>query len=183
MSWVTRKIKICNNKRKQLNLTISLYSHCIRFIFSWTHKLLFFEVWQVHYLKYHWIYYPYNHSNNFLIQMTSKPWKYCRFSYVGNWGIVKSTVGTKFWRSDVYLHWQAGNRVPITRSITVSGKLFGIYQFWYIFKTTVKWLCSSSLCIIDFCTKTDACDKIKYYKLFKNTKRQQENKPTSYREY
>ena len=53
----------------------------------------------------------------------------------------------------------------------------------YIFKITVAWLCSSLLCIIDFCTETDAGDKIKYYRLSKNTKRQQENRPASYREY
>ena len=53
------------------------------------------------------------------------------------------------------------------------------------------------LCIIDFCTKTDVCDKIKYYRLSKNTQRERErererdrerereqkNRPTSYREY
>ena len=31
--------------------------------------------------------------------------------------------------------------------------------------------------------KTDADDEIKYYRLSKNTKRQQENRPTNYREY
>ena len=30
------------------------------------------------------------------------------------------------------------------------------------------------LCIIDFCTKTDVCDKIKYYRLSKNTQRERE---------
>ena len=39
------------------------------------------------------------------------------------------------------------------------------------------------LCIIDFCTKTDTGDKIKYYRLYKNTFRQQENSPTDYKEY
>ena len=47
----------------------------------------------------------------------------------------------------------------------------------------MKWLCSSSLCIIDFCTENDAGDKIKYYRLSKSAKRLLENRPTSYREY
>ena len=47
----------------------------------------------------------------------------------------------------------------------------------------MKRLCSSSLYIIDFCTKTDAGDKIKYCRLSKNTRRQQESRPTSYTEY
>ena len=47
----------------------------------------------------------------------------------------------------------------------------------------MKWLCSSSISIADFCTKTDAGDKIKYYRLSKNTKRPRENRPSSYREY
>ena len=46
--------------------------------------------------------------------------------------------------------------------------------FWYIFKITMKWLWSSSLCITDFCTKTGAGDKIKYYRLSKNIKTQHE---------
>ena len=37
--------------------------------------------------------------------------------------------------------------------------------------------------IVHFCTKIDAGDKIKYYRLHQNTKRQQENRPTSYTEY
>ena len=37
--------------------------------------------------------------------------KYCRFSYAGNWELVKSIVGTKFRRSHVSLHFQAGNRL------------------------------------------------------------------------
>ena len=41
---------------------------------------------------------------------------YCRFSYAGNWKLVKSIVGTKFWRSHVCLRFQAGNSVPITGS-------------------------------------------------------------------
>ena len=36
---------------------------------------------------------------------------YCRFSYAGNWELVKSIVGTKFRRSHVCLHSQAGNRL------------------------------------------------------------------------
>ena len=46
----------------------------------------------------------------------------------------------------------------------------------------MKWFCSSFLYIIDFCTKTNISDKIKYFRLSKNTKSQQENRPTSYRE-
>ena len=41
---------------------------------------------------------------------------YCRFSYAGNWKLVKSIVGTKFRRSHVCLRFQAGNSVPITGS-------------------------------------------------------------------
>ena len=36
---------------------------------------------------------------------------YCRFSYVGNWGLVKSIVGTTFRSSYLCLHSQAGNRL------------------------------------------------------------------------
>ena len=45
----------------------------------------------------------------------------CRFSYAGNWELVKSIVGTKFRRSHVCLHSQAGSSVPITSSMTASG--------------------------------------------------------------
>ena len=44
-----------------------------------------------------------------------------RFSYAGNWELVKSTVGKKFRRGHVCLHSQAGNSVPITGSMTASG--------------------------------------------------------------
>ena len=37
------------------------------------------------------------------------------------------------------------------------------------------WLCSSSLCYDNFCTKTDTGDKIKYSRIPKNTLTQQEN--------
>ena len=36
---------------------------------------------------------------------------YCRFTYAENWELVKSIVGTKFRRSHVRLHSQAGNRL------------------------------------------------------------------------
>ena len=36
---------------------------------------------------------------------------YCRSSYAGNYELVKSIVGTKFRRSHVCLHPQAGNRL------------------------------------------------------------------------
>ena len=59
-----------------------------------------------------------------------------------------------------------------------------LYQFWCNFKITVKWLCFSSLCIIDFCTKTDAGDKIKYYRLrIQGESRKAGLLCTSYREY
>ena len=58
-----------------------------------------------------------------------------------------------------------------------------IYLFWYVFKISMKWLCSSSLCIIDFCKKTDAEDKIRNYWLSRNTKGHQENRPKGCREY
>ena len=51
---------------------------------------------------------------------------HCRFSYAGNWELVKSIVGTQFRKSHVCLHSQAGNRVPITGSMTASGYLLGI---------------------------------------------------------
>ena len=40
------------------------------------------------------------------------------------------------------------------------------------FQIAVKWLCFSLLCIIDFFTKTDPGDKIKYCELSKNKKRE-----------
>ena len=54
-----------------------------------------------------------------------------RFSYAGNWELVKSTVGKKFRRGHVCLHSQAGNNVPITDSTTANGYLlvWHIYQF------------------------------------------------------
>ena len=36
---------------------------------------------------------------------------YCRFSCAGNWELVKSIMGTKYRRSHVCLHSQAGNRL------------------------------------------------------------------------
>ena len=86
-------------------------------------------------------------------------------------------MGTKFPRSHVFLHSQAGNSVPITSSMAVIGSCLAYLLISYIFKITVTWLCSSLLCIIDFSTETDAGDKIKYYRLSENTKRQQENRP------
>ena len=44
----------------------------------------------------------------------------------GKLGTSKINCGTKFRRSHVCLHSQAGNRVPITMSMTTSGQLFGI---------------------------------------------------------
>ena len=37
------------------------------------------------------------------------------------------------------------------------------------------WLCSSSLCYDNFCTKTDTASKIKYSRIPKNTETQQKN--------
>ena len=34
----------------------------------------------------------------------------CRFTYAGNWELLKPIAGTKFGRSHVCLHFQAGNR-------------------------------------------------------------------------
>ena len=52
-------------------------------------------------------------------------------------------------------------------------------MFVYILKPELeygsKWLCSSSLCYDNFCTKTDTGDKIKYNRLSKNTETQQGN--------
>ena len=53
-----------------------------------------------------------------------------------------------FRRSHVCLHSQAGNRL---------------------------WLCSSSLCYDNFCTKTDTGDKVKYIGIPENTETLQEN--------
>ena len=47
----------------------------------------------------------------------------------------------------------------------------------------MKWLCSSSLWIIGFCTTADAGEEIKHYRLSKNTKRQQKNRTVSYTKY
>ena len=38
----------------------------------------------------------------------------------------------------------------------------------------MKWFCSSLLCYNNFCSKTGARDKIKYYRLAKNPKTQNE---------
>ena len=85
---------------------------------------------------------------------------YCRFSYLGNWELVKLIVGTKFTRSHVYiLKWE----------IDCDNQFIIFSQFWYIFKITMKWLCSSSLCYDNFCIKTGTSDKVKYCRRPKNT--------------
>ena len=111
---------------------------------------------------------------------------YCRFSYEGkgNWELVKPTEGTKFRRSHACLHSQAGNLVPITVSI-----------IWQLVAS-----CLASLSILMhfqnyseialllfvihywFLQKNNAGDRIKYYKLPKNTMKEQENRLTNYRE-
>ena len=52
-------------------------------------------------------------------------------------------------------------------------------MFVYILKREIsydsKWLCSTSLCYDNFCTKTDTGDKINYCRISKNTETQQEN--------
>ena len=52
-------------------------------------------------------------------------------------------------------------------------------MFVYILKREIdydsKWLCSSSLYYDNFCAKTDTGDKIKYSRIRKNKKTQQEN--------
>ena len=56
----------------------------------------------------------------------------------GKLGTSKSIVGTKFRRTHVCLHSQAGNRVPITGFITVSGWLFSIFISFDIF-SILQW--------------------------------------------
>ena len=46
-----------------------------------------------------------------------------RFSYAGNWELVKSIVGTKFGRSHVCLHSQAGNRLWKLMALLCSSSL------------------------------------------------------------
>ena len=50
-------------------------------------------------------------DSNKIIETLTNYKKYCCFSYAGNWELVKSIVGTKFRRSHVCLHSQAGNRL------------------------------------------------------------------------
>ena len=45
------------------------------------------------------------------IHKNAKILEYCRFSFLGNWKLVKSIVRTKFRRNHVCLHSQAGNRL------------------------------------------------------------------------
>ena len=61
--------------------------------------------------------------------------------------------------------------------MTASGQLFGIFINFDAFSKLQR---NGSAFLF---TKTHAGDEIKYYRLSKNTKRQQENRPTSYREY
>ena len=42
-----------------------------------------------------------------------------RFSYAGNWELVKSIVGTKFRRIHLCLHTQAGNRLAIKGPVAI----------------------------------------------------------------
>ena len=51
-----------------------------------------------------------NYNTNVLVRIIV-PCLNCRFSYAGNWELVKLIVGTKFRRSHVCLHSQAGNRL------------------------------------------------------------------------
>ena len=52
-------------------------------------------------------------------------------------------------------------------------------MFVYILKLEIdydsEWLCSSSLCYDNLCTKTDTGEKIKYSRIPKNKETQQEN--------
>ena len=61
--------------------------------------------------------------------------------------------------------------------MTASGQLFGICINSDAFSKLQR---NGSALVF---TKTHTGDEIKYYRLSKNTKRQQENRPTSYREY
>ena len=82
----------------------------------------------------------------------------------GKLGINKSILQTKFRRSHVCLHSQAGNKVPITGvyAMTVASCLASISMLIH-FQNDSDMACCSLLFIIDFCTKTDAGDKVKYY--------------------
>ena len=54
---------------------------------------------------------------------------YCRFSYAGNWELVKSIVGTKFRRSHVCLHSQVGNKLW-----QLMGVLFFVILWQFLYK-------------------------------------------------
>ena len=73
---------------------------------------------------------------------------YCCFSYAGNWELVKSFAETKFRRSHVCLHCQAGIRL---------------------------WQLIALLFLDNFYTKADTGGKVKYSRLPKNTDTQQQN--------
>ena len=62
-----------------------------------------------------------NHTTDDMIATFRKFYRYSGFPYAGNWELVKSIVGTTFRTIHVCLNCQAGNRVPITRSMTASG--------------------------------------------------------------
>ena len=68
---------------------------------------------------------------------------HCHFWYKGSWKPAKPIVVTKFPRSHVCLHSQSENRV------------YAVSCLVYIFKITMKWCCSLSLCYNNLRTKTD----------------------------
>ena len=59
---------------------------------------------------------------------------HCRFSYAGNWELVKSKVGTKFRRSHVFLHSQVGNGLWQLMAL-----LFFIMLWLFLYKNWHRW--------------------------------------------
>ena len=88
-------------------------------------------------------------------------------------------MGTKFRRSHVYLLSQAGNKVHLTQSMIASGWLLSVFMNFVHFQNYSEMALFSWLCNIDFYTKGDTREKIKYYRLSKNTEREKDTERES----
>ena len=94
---------------------------------------------------------------------------YCRFSYAGNWVIVKSIVGTKYRRSHICLNSQAKNR---------------LYQLviWHLLLILIHFRNCNEMALLlffmlynKFSTKTETGDKSKYYRLPRSKEAEQQS--------
>ena len=88
-------------------------------------------------------------------------------------GTSKSDCWYKILKKSCLFTFSNGNRVPITRSMTASGYCLASLSMLIHFQNYSGMALLFFLCMIDFFTKIYAADKIKYYRLSKNTKRQQ----------